>query len=57
MIHLYHKNRLRFSDPRGSWLKHFEKPIGRKENVHEKAENKQRIVDLNDRIAKPDFWQ
>ena len=55
MIHLYHKNRLRFSDPRGSWLKHFEKPIGRKENVQGKAENKQRMVDSNDMIVKPDF--
>ena len=55
MIHLYHKNRLRFSDPRGSWLRHFEKPIGRNEKIQGKDENKNQTSHLNDMSTKPDF--
>ena len=40
MIRLYHKNRHRFSDPRGTLLKIFEKPIGRVKLIQEKMENK-----------------
>ena len=39
MIRLYHKNRHRFTDPRGTLLKIFEKPIGRVESIQEKLEN------------------
>ena len=41
MIRLYHKNRYRFLDPRGSWLKIFEKPIGCVERIQVKTENKE----------------
>ena len=37
MNRLYHKSRHRFSDPRGTLLKIFEKPIGRVELIQQRT--------------------
>ena len=44
MIRLYNKNRHRFSDPRGTSLKIFEKPIGFVGINQEKMKNKEHLV-------------
>ena len=46
MIRHYHKNRHRFSDPWGTSLKIFEKPIGRVKLIQEKLENKGHLASL-----------
>ena len=43
MIRLYHKNRHRFSDPRGTSLEIFEKPFGCVEINQEKMKNNEHI--------------
>ena len=52
MIRLYHKNRHRFSDPRGTLLKIFEKPIGRVKLIQEKMENKGHLTLLTNSFNK-----